>query len=264
MYLTLIKQNNGCYIDSRQVAEVIGKNHKDLLRDIRVYLKIIGKANGRNFAPVDFFIESSYIDAKYETRPCYLISKMGCELVANKLTGEKGVLFTAAYVTKFNEMEAAERAALESRAVTPQLQVFNTAVKNVLAGFSRDYAPAEAVMEFLRGAYKPFGIEITCDSAKCCFSATDIAEANGMFSSTGKPHGHAAAAIIEKLDIAPEHKSIMPYGLVGISMRYSFYVLLEVREWLVANDYPHIIPHLGREYHAYYNVQLSIFDDDED
>ena len=26
-------------------------------------------------------------------------------MVANKMTGEKGVLFTAAYVTKFEEME---------------------------------------------------------------------------------------------------------------------------------------------------------------
>ena len=47
--------------------------------------------------------------------PCYLISKMGCEVIGNKLTGEKGILFTVAYVTKFNAMEAAERAELESR-----------------------------------------------------------------------------------------------------------------------------------------------------
>ncbi|MHB9924604.1 hypothetical protein CF091_14060 [Clostridium botulinum] len=30
---------------------------------------------------------------------------MGCEMVANKLTGSKGVIFTAKYVEKFNEME---------------------------------------------------------------------------------------------------------------------------------------------------------------
>src|SRR5690606_23636378 len=31
--------------------------------------------------------------------------RKGCDMVANKMTGEKGVLFTAAYVTKFEEME---------------------------------------------------------------------------------------------------------------------------------------------------------------
>ena len=105
--LTIIQQNGGAYIDSRDVAEAIGKNHKDLLRDIRGYIKILDKSNERTFAPVDFFLESAYLDSKGETRPCYLISKMGCEMVANKLTGVKGVLFTAAYVTRFNQLEAA-------------------------------------------------------------------------------------------------------------------------------------------------------------
>ena len=30
---------------------------------------------------------------------------MGCEMLANKLTGEKGILFTAKYVKRFNDME---------------------------------------------------------------------------------------------------------------------------------------------------------------
>lgn len=60
--------------------------------------------NGLKIEPVDFFVPSSYIDGKGEARPCYLITKKGCDMVANKLTGEKGILFTAAYVTAFEEM----------------------------------------------------------------------------------------------------------------------------------------------------------------
>jgi phage regulator Rha-like protein len=41
--LEIKKVNGGAYIDSRQVAEAIGKNHKDLLRDIRGYVGIIEK-----------------------------------------------------------------------------------------------------------------------------------------------------------------------------------------------------------------------------
>ncbi len=77
--------------------------------------KIEGVANnGRKIAPVvdnalkiepsDFFIESSYQDDKQQTRPCYLLTKKGCDMVANKLTGKKGILFTAAYVTAFEQM----------------------------------------------------------------------------------------------------------------------------------------------------------------
>lgn len=54
---------------------------------------------------VDYFIKSSYVDAKGEDRPCYLVTKLGCDFLANKFTGEKGILFTAKYVKRFDEME---------------------------------------------------------------------------------------------------------------------------------------------------------------
>ncbi len=100
--LTIIDQNGKQVIDSREVAGMVEKPHKDLLKAIRKYCEYI--SNGRNFSPVDFFIESSYLDSKGESRPCYLLTKKGCDLVANKMTGEKGILFTASYVTAFEKM----------------------------------------------------------------------------------------------------------------------------------------------------------------
>jgi len=38
-----------------------------------------------------FFIESSYLNENNQTYPCYLLTKKGCDMVANKMTGEKGV-----------------------------------------------------------------------------------------------------------------------------------------------------------------------------
>lgn len=54
---------------------------------------------------VDFFIESIYEDSKGEVRPCYLLTRKGCDMVAHKLIGEKGVIFTAIYASRFEEME---------------------------------------------------------------------------------------------------------------------------------------------------------------
>lgn len=88
--------------DSRDIAALIGKSHGKLLRDIRIYL---GYLNQSKFGSVDFFIESGYTDDKGESRPCYLCTRKGCDMIANKMTGKKGVLFTAAYVTRFHEME---------------------------------------------------------------------------------------------------------------------------------------------------------------
>lgn len=89
-------------IDSREASEMVEKEHKELLRDIRKYIGYLAESN---IALGDFFLESSYYDANNQVRPCFLLTKQGCEMVANKLTGKKGVLFTAKYVMKFNEME---------------------------------------------------------------------------------------------------------------------------------------------------------------
>lgn len=90
------------YIDSREVAEMVGKAHHKLLRDIRNY---INHLNQSEIGCVDFFAEASYQDAKGEKRPCYLVTQKGCEFIAHKLTGEKGSIFTATYINRFHEME---------------------------------------------------------------------------------------------------------------------------------------------------------------
>ena len=102
--------NNSKTLDSREVAEMMGKKHENLLKDIQgsgKNLGIIPTLTKGNFHVVNYFIESSYKDAKGETRKCYLVTKMGCEMLGNKLQGEKGILFTAKYVERFNQMEQA-------------------------------------------------------------------------------------------------------------------------------------------------------------
>ena len=263
--LTIIKQDGGVYVDSREVAEAIDKNHKDLLRDIRGYIKIIHKFNERNLAPVDFFLESSYVDSKGQVRPCYLISKMGCELCANKLIGEKGVLFTAVYVVKFNEMEAAEREAEIKAHARPRLGDFNSAVKNVLGGMSYALTTPTDVMRFLRGVYEPLGIEVHTEGDYYgFFTATEIASLVGVYSHTGRPHALAIAAIISKLKNHAQHMIAIPYGLVGVNFRYDSHILTAVREWLADNNYPCEVPYQDFDYHIFYTRQMSLLDFDEE
>ncbi|MCY8281234.1 MULTISPECIES: Rha family transcriptional regulator [Bacillus] len=102
MHLKIINNNGDLMVESRQVAKLTGKRHTDLIRAIKSYLDILTDAKLR---PLEFFVPSTYEDNKGETRLCYLLTRKGCDMVANKMTGEKGVLFTAAYVTKFEEME---------------------------------------------------------------------------------------------------------------------------------------------------------------
>jgi Rha family phage regulatory protein len=90
-------------IDSREVAEMIEMRHTDLLRKIEGYIDALSQ--NAKLRSDDYFIESTYTAGTGKAYKCYELTKMGCEMVANKLTGDKGILFTAEYVKRFNEME---------------------------------------------------------------------------------------------------------------------------------------------------------------
>jgi Rha family phage regulatory protein len=91
-------------ITSVEVADMVGKEHKELLRDIRRYAKQFAESK---IALGDFFEESTYKDNNNQSRPCYLVTKKGCEFIAHKLTGVKGTEFTAKYINRFHELEDA-------------------------------------------------------------------------------------------------------------------------------------------------------------
>jgi phage antirepressor YoqD-like protein len=130
--LKLVVENGKLVADSREVAEMIGKDHAHLCRDIAGYVEVISQnpkldsdgnnpkldsSSGDSTNPklgaltnpkldlLDFFMPSTYVDKKGESRKCYKLTKQGCEMVANKLTGKKGIMFTAVYVQRFNDME---------------------------------------------------------------------------------------------------------------------------------------------------------------
>ena len=89
-------------ITSMEAAEWCGKKHADLLRDIRRYTAQLAESK---IALGDFFKESTYLDANNQARPCFLVTKKGCEFIAHKMTGQKGTEFTARYINRFHEME---------------------------------------------------------------------------------------------------------------------------------------------------------------
>lgn len=89
--------------DSRDVAAMIGRPHWQILRTISTFCKHL---NDNKIVVADYFSEHTYIDEKGESRPCYYLTEMGCDMVANKQTGEAGTIFTARYVKAFHQMRA--------------------------------------------------------------------------------------------------------------------------------------------------------------
>lgn len=87
---------------------MMNKRHSEVLEYINGSNKVVGiipiLLNG-GLCSANYFIESNYKDVSGKTNQCYLVTKMGCELLGNKQQGEKGILFTAKYVERFNAME---------------------------------------------------------------------------------------------------------------------------------------------------------------
>ena len=97
-------------IDSREVAKMLESKHYKILEKLEGTKD--GKTKGiipilatHDFVVSNYFIESSYKDKSGKENKCYLCTKLGCDFLANKFTGEKGILFTAKYVERFNQME---------------------------------------------------------------------------------------------------------------------------------------------------------------
>ena len=89
-------------LTSNEVAEMIGTTNGELMKSIRTYIGYLAEGE---IPSGDFFIDSTYKDSNNQERPNYLLTKQGCEMVSNKLTGPKVVQFTAKYVSRFNQME---------------------------------------------------------------------------------------------------------------------------------------------------------------
>lgn len=96
-------------IPSYEVARMMEVEHAKVLRMIegdKTHIGVIPTLRKAQMGVTDFFIESTYkVEGNNKTYKCYECTKLGCDMLANKMTGEKGVLFTAKYVKRFSEME---------------------------------------------------------------------------------------------------------------------------------------------------------------
>ena len=84
---------------SLEIAELTGKQHKDVMKAIRNMEPAWLKVNGRKFALVE------YQDKKGELRPCYLLTKIECLYIATKFNDEA----RAKLVLRWQQLELAEQ-----------------------------------------------------------------------------------------------------------------------------------------------------------
>ena len=141
---TLVVQNNNTGVDvkrisSREVAEMMELRHDALLRKIDNINKVLSpqKCGNEKSSPQKcgneiYWVESNYIYNGRTLRE-YLVSKEGCEFLAHKSTGEKGILFTHRYMERFKEMEQIIEQGSQQVITAKQVEEIATTVATTVA-----------------------------------------------------------------------------------------------------------------------------------
>ena len=89
-------------VTSLDVAETFGKEHKNVLADIRNIQSDISSAE---FSAL--FYEEAYTASNGKKNPMYYMNRDGFTLLVMGYTGEKAMQFKLAYIKQFNAMEKA-------------------------------------------------------------------------------------------------------------------------------------------------------------
>lgn len=213
-------------ITSVEVADMVGKPHNDLMKDIRRYTS---QFNEGNISHVGFFTENTYLDKKGQERPCYLVTKKGCEFIAHKLTGIKGTEFTAKYINRFHEMEeriqrpltALERIALLAQG-TVELEQKVDSVEQKVYSIENDMPLFGAESDELSAHVKRKGVEMLGGKKSEAYKDKKVRQMVyrdiysqlkrefGIYDDDGKTKSYKA---LKRKDLADAHEFIDCYTL---------------------------------------------------
>lgn len=253
-------------LTSNEVAEMIGKEHSKLIRDIRTYIGYLAEAK---IGSGDFFIESTYKDSNNQERPNYLLTKQGCEMVSNKLTGAKGVQFTAKYVSRFNAMEehikqdkpTQPTQDLETKRMNAEARLENARVRKakLLSELAKTTTSdvnkvllEDKAVEVLTGKKM---LEMPVMKEKL-YDCNEIAKKLGVMSKNNKPHEIAVSQMINlNIEVGDNEAEIFPVTTKhwgGTVMKYTQSVIDRLKQWLEDNNYPSVIQGVSKKYHVTY------------
>ena len=126
------KENGKVYVSSRDIANVFGKEHSKILRDIRALPQ--DDFNQANFGLVE------YTDKKGEKRPEYLLTRDGFSMLVMGFTGEKAYLWKVSFIEAFNKLEQTVKETVKSiQAEKPKSQTAKIQTAKLLMKLADKY-----------------------------------------------------------------------------------------------------------------------------
>ena len=94
----LVEENGIVTTTSLKVAEIYGKEHKNVIAKIKNYIELIPELAELNFKP------SEYTDCTGRKLIMYQMDRQGFSMLVNKFTGDEATIFTYKYTKAFERM----------------------------------------------------------------------------------------------------------------------------------------------------------------
>jgi len=126
-------KENQLFTPSTRIADVFGKEHRNVLRAIRS-LECSEYFNALNFERVD------YKDAKGEKRQMYNVTKDGFMFLVMGFTGKQAAAIKEAYINAFNQMADTLQSSQYDNSAVQALQATNQDLQGELLQLYRDKA----------------------------------------------------------------------------------------------------------------------------
>lgn len=114
-------ENNEPVTSSKQVAEVFGKNHYDVMKDIRKLIAMLSKDDTEDFPSpqTERFEETTYTNKQNKQQPMYIMNRDAFTLLVMGYTTKNALKFKRMYIQAFNLMEQQ----LKNQIVLPSYQI---------------------------------------------------------------------------------------------------------------------------------------------
>lgn len=116
--ISVLNKDKSVRVDSRYIAEVFDKLHKNVLQSIDNLLKSQGLSDNfkrLNFQPI------KYTDIRGRKCKAYSLTRDGFSLLVMGFTGDTALKFKEWYINRFNEMEERLQSLLLARYECPEL-----------------------------------------------------------------------------------------------------------------------------------------------
>jgi Rha family phage regulatory protein len=93
---------NGSVVNSDNIAKIFDKQHKAVLKSIRLLSE---KLVAQNYSTNKYFKDSSYIDSRGKEYPRFNLTRKGFDLLVLGFTGEKALKYKLWYIDEFHNKD---------------------------------------------------------------------------------------------------------------------------------------------------------------